>query len=75
MASRSSRYQARLAFSFYLQHIQRRLMCNMEQVQGSGQLELVLRFIRKAARNLTDAYAIQVEGMEERGTQSSFSFC
>ena len=35
-------------------------MCNMEQVQGSGQLELVLRFIRKAARNLTDAYAIQV---------------
>ncbi|XP_043224022.1 tubulin polyglutamylase TTLL5-like [Amphibalanus amphitrite] len=59
---RMSRYQARLAFSFYLQHIQRRLMCNMEQVQGSGQLELVLRFIRKAARNLTDAYAIQTPG-------------
>ena len=44
-------------------------MCDADQTQGSGQLELVLRFIKKAARNLTDAYSIQVtrRGLGEGG--------
>ncbi|XP_063878437.1 tubulin polyglutamylase TTLL5-like isoform X4 [Scylla paramamosain] len=44
-----SKYQARMAFSVYLQHIQRRLMIGCDEEK---QTDLVYRFLRSASRTL-----------------------
>ncbi|MCL4131906.1 UNVERIFIED_CONTAM: hypothetical protein GTU68_055116 [Idotea baltica] len=51
-----SKYQARMAFSVYLQHVQRRLMIGCDQER---QTDLVYRFLRSATRTLHLPFNVQ----------------
>ncbi|XP_066958214.1 tubulin polyglutamylase TTLL5-like isoform X1 [Macrobrachium rosenbergii] len=51
-----SKYQARMAFSVYLQHIQRRLMIGCDEEK---QTDLVYRFLKSAARTLHNPLNVQ----------------
>ncbi|XP_045119841.1 tubulin polyglutamylase TTLL5-like isoform X5 [Portunus trituberculatus] len=51
-----SKYQARMAFSVYLQHIQRRLMIGCDEEK---QTDLVYRFLRSASRTLHSPMNVQ----------------
>ncbi|CAL4122313.1 unnamed protein product, partial [Meganyctiphanes norvegica] len=51
-----SKYQARMAFSVYLQHIQRRLMIGLDEEK---QTDLVYRFLRSATRTLHVPISVQ----------------
>ncbi|XP_068246086.1 tubulin polyglutamylase TTLL5-like isoform X2 [Palaemon carinicauda] len=51
-----SKYQARMAFSVYLQHIQRRLMIGCDEEK---QTDLVFRFLKSAARTLHNPLNVQ----------------
>ncbi|XP_045613658.1 uncharacterized protein [Procambarus clarkii] len=51
-----SKYQARMAFSVYLQHVQRRLMIGCDEEK---QTDLVYRFLRSASRTLHTPMNVQ----------------
>ncbi|XP_018026863.1 uncharacterized protein LOC108682243 [Hyalella azteca] len=51
-----SKYQARMAFSVYLQHVQRRLMIGCDE---ENQTDLVYRFLRSASRTLHLPISVQ----------------
>ncbi|KAF2353646.1 Tubulin-tyrosine ligase/Tubulin polyglutamylase [Trinorchestia longiramus] len=51
-----SKYQARMAFSVYLQHVQRRLMIGSDE---ENQTDLVYRFLRSASRTLHLPISVQ----------------
>lgn len=53
----NSKYQARMAFSVYLQHVQRRLMIGCDEEK---QTDLVYRFLKSATRTLHAPLNIQV---------------